>query len=153
MGISHSPVSLKFRRWRWTLTPPISSAHRSRHMMFAQLCLVYPASGQGAFAARVRMVPGSAMISSGVSPHTLASLIRRLSLCFSIEGDSPSWTMRLASMHFSRARASERSEGPHFPKVTVSKSEEHTSELQSLMRISYAVFCLKKKKNNKHTHT
>src|SRR3546814_9003343 len=31
------------------------------------------------------------------------------------------------------------------------RSEEHTSELQSLMRISYAVFCLKKKKNNK-TH-
>src|SRR3546814_10336144 len=43
------------------------------------------------------------------------------------------------------------------------RSEEHTSELQSLMRISYAVFCLKKKKNIKqpttmqaetnHTHT
>src|SRR3546814_1292629 len=32
------------------------------------------------------------------------------------------------------------------------RSEEHTSELQSLMRISYAVFCLKKKKNNKHTN-
>src|SRR3546814_3940849 len=31
------------------------------------------------------------------------------------------------------------------------RSEEHTSELQSLMRISYAVFCLKKKKNNSHT--
>src|SRR3546814_2902974 len=29
------------------------------------------------------------------------------------------------------------------------RSEEHTSELQSLMRISYAVFCLKKKQNNK----
>src|SRR3546814_2470262 len=29
------------------------------------------------------------------------------------------------------------------------RSEEHTSELQSLMRISYAVFCLKKKKNDK----
>src|SRR3546814_4177912 len=28
------------------------------------------------------------------------------------------------------------------------RSEEHTSELQSLMRIQYAVFCLKKKKNN-----
>src|SRR3546814_8218090 len=28
------------------------------------------------------------------------------------------------------------------------RSEEHTSELQSLMRISYAVFCLKKKKNS-----
>src|SRR3546814_8848090 len=31
------------------------------------------------------------------------------------------------------------------------RSEEHTSELQSLMRISYAVFCLKKKKNNRNT--
>src|SRR3546814_7208534 len=29
----------------------------------------------------------------------------------------------------------------------IARSEEHTSELQSLMRISYAVFCLKKKKN------
>src|SRR3546814_3199996 len=33
----------------------------------------------------------------------------------------------------------------------VVRSEEHTSELQSLMRISYAVFCLKKKKKKKHT--
>src|SRR3546814_1639355 len=31
------------------------------------------------------------------------------------------------------------------------RSEEHTSELQSLMRISYAVFCLKKKKTKHHT--
>src|SRR3546814_1537576 len=31
------------------------------------------------------------------------------------------------------------------------RSEEHTSELQSLMRISYAVFCLKKKKKQSHT--
>src|SRR3546814_2716057 len=31
------------------------------------------------------------------------------------------------------------------------RSEEHTSELQSLMRISYAVFCLKKKKTNNST--
>src|SRR3546814_10564547 len=30
------------------------------------------------------------------------------------------------------------------------RSEEHTSELQSLMRISYAVFCLKKKKKTRH---
>src|SRR3546814_10577196 len=33
------------------------------------------------------------------------------------------------------------------------RSEEHTSELQSLMRISYAVFCLKKKKKNSHLKT
>src|SRR3546814_1742033 len=32
------------------------------------------------------------------------------------------------------------------------RSEEHTSELQSLMRISYAVFCLKKKKNKKNEY-
>src|SRR3546814_1369348 len=36
--------------------------------------------------------------------------------------------------------------------VSLLRSEEHTSELQSLMRISYAVFCLKKKKTN-HSHT
>src|SRR3546814_5475088 len=33
------------------------------------------------------------------------------------------------------------------------RSEEHTSELQSLMRISYAVFCLKKKKHTSHKYT
>src|SRR3546814_4122138 len=38
------------------------------------------------------------------------------------------------------------------PPGTRSRSEEHTSELQSLMRISYAVFCLKKKKNTKLTY-
>src|SRR3546814_5829379 len=34
----------------------------------------------------------------------------------------------------------------NLPPVSRRRSEEHTSELQSLMRISYAVFCLKKKK-------
>src|SRR3546814_4923221 len=38
----------------------------------------------------------------------------------------------------------------HFEDVEMVRSEEHTSELQSLMRISYAVFCLKKK--NQHTN-
>src|SRR3546814_6228543 len=39
------------------------------------------------------------------------------------------------------------SEGPATPSLaTPARSEEHTSELQSLMRISYAVFCLKKNK-------
>src|SRR3546814_9370994 len=43
--------------------------------------------------------------------------------------------------------------------ANILRSEEHTSELQSLMRISYAVFCLKKKKKKKitiqhhHRHT
>src|SRR3546814_7650448 len=41
-----------------------------------------------------------------------------------------------------------------FVALAVSRSEEHTSELQSLMRRSYAVFCLKKKNTiRKHTNT
>src|SRR3546814_4998262 len=48
-----------------------------------------------------------------------------------------------------QARATLRS-----PKAsTTRRSEEHTSELQSLMRISYAVFCLKKKKKHKYAKT
>src|SRR3546814_4471235 len=38
-----------------------------------------------------------------------------------------------------------RQRGDHAPGNIRTRSEEHTSELQSLMRISYAVFCLKKK--------
>src|SRR3546814_1887195 len=37
-----------------------------------------------------------------------------------------------------------------FHRTRLQRSEEHTSELQSLMRISYAVFCLKTKKKDKH---
>src|SRR3546814_11103671 len=43
----------------------------------------------------------------------------------------------------------EIAEGNHPAIVTGDRSEEYTSELQSLMRISYAVFCLKKKKEQK----
>src|SRR3546814_4116116 len=61
---------------------------------------------------------------------------------------------------FERADARQESLGgilgiePRFHRPAVDRefrSEEHTSELQSLMRISYAVFCLKKKKEHK-TH-
>src|SRR3546814_6347787 len=53
-------------------------------------------------------------------------------------------------------RSSEKLPAPNA--ATCNRSEEHTSELQSLMRISYAVFCLKKNKHNqekqqkKHKH-
>src|SRR3546814_7466782 len=40
-----------------------------------------------------------------------------------------------------------------FPGFEVGRSEEHMSELQSLMRISYAVFCLKKKNTYKHNQS
>src|SRR3546814_4125083 len=42
---------------------------------------------------------------------------------------------------------------PSHPAVHRARSEEHTSELQSLMRISYAVFCLKKKNKTQKNHT
>src|SRR3546814_4760266 len=43
------------------------------------------------------------------------------------------------------ARAHVGAQHPAFGRAAEQRSEEHTSELQSLMRISYAVFCLKKK--------
>src|SRR3546814_3386343 len=50
------------------------------------------------------------------------------------------------------ARAASHNTGR--PVLRNSRSEEHTSELQSLMRITYAVFCLKKKKKEqRNTHT
>src|SRR3546814_8095239 len=41
---------------------------------------------------------------------------------------------------------------PMRPPIPITRSEEHTSELKSLMRISYAVFCLKKKKKSTEKH-
>src|SRR3546814_4968919 len=45
-----------------------------------------------------------------------------------------------------RRRDLARTDAHHPARLAITRSEEHTSELQSLMRISYAVFCLKKKK-------
>src|SRR3546814_2292774 len=45
-----------------------------------------------------------------------------------------------------------RWDGPEAKALIQSRSEEHTSELQSLMRISYAVFCLKKKNKQQRKH-
>src|SRR3546814_9214179 len=54
-----------------------------------------------------------------------------------------------------RGRGRERAEMdiPHAEHGRPGRSEEHTSELQSLMRISYAVFCLKKQKTKRHQET
>src|SRR3546814_5929482 len=51
-------------------------------------------------------------------------------------------------------RGAERGRNHPFPSDVAPRSEEHTSELQSLMRISYAVFCLKKKTHDtKHKNS
>src|SRR3546814_1244111 len=52
------------------------------------------------------------------------------------------------SLRYIRCDLLERSGGQWGYKPLDERSEEHTSELQSLMRISYAVFCLKKKKKD-----
>src|SRR3546814_1836473 len=57
---------------------------------------------------------------------------------------------------FDLAQCSSRTTRPGRLAHRLGRSEEHTSELQSLMRTSYAVFCLKKKTtqtNNSHTHS
>src|SRR3546814_9271355 len=56
-----------------------------------------------------------------------------------------------AGCHHQRQHAEDERERSHqdWPQPQTARSEEHTSELQSLMRISYAVFCLKKKTNTK----
>src|SRR3546814_9433254 len=50
-------------------------------------------------------------------------------------------------------RSRKRRGGSATTSLSTCRSEEHTSELQSLMRISYAVFCLKKKKTKTTIHT
>src|SRR3546814_2062969 len=75
-----------------------------------------------------------------------------------IDRSEPGW---LASAFFSSRSAmrsdmecsamAEETSGASAGGADPPRSEEHTSELQSLMRISYAVFCLKKKNNNQQS--
>src|SRR3546814_4270676 len=114
--------------------PPISTRTDTR---FPYTTLFRSTSGNGA-------TSGTGMVSSGGLPmleaklqgtvsnapvkttHRIATL---RSVLVILEGSSP-LCCRVRQSHF----------------FAVLRSEEHTSELQSLMRISYAVFCLKKKK-------
>src|SRR3546814_6654234 len=69
-------------------------------------------------------------------------LIARARTLFAKVLDAPGGGIRIQTIHgFAQSLLSA------FPIEAGLRSEEHTSELQSLMRISYAVFCLKKKKN------
>src|SRR3546814_4107833 len=61
--------------------------------------------------------------------------------------------LRCAGREAAAPRKARRRRPAPFADGRVSRSEEHTSELQSLMRISYAVFCLKKKKSKLQKNT
>src|SRR3546814_16656375 len=59
----------------------------------------------------------------------------------------PTFRLRFRQQRFNRPDSIGGMQGPEAGRpAKQERSEEHTSELQSLMRISYAVFCLKKKK-------
>src|SRR3546814_2933118 len=85
-------------------------------------------------------------------PYT--TLFRSLLSNFRPRGScAPDRACRTAAASKSRRRALDRAKAEALT-ASIGRSEEHTSELQSLMRISYAVFCLKKKKQKqKLTYT
>src|SRR3546814_6332169 len=63
---------------------------------------------------------------------------------FSCRHSAPGRACHLVPLRFQAGQCTD------IPSTGPGRSEEHTSELQSLMRISYAVFCLKKKKKQKN---
>src|SRR3546814_4088332 len=65
-----------------------------------------------------------------------------------ITGEAELFAPGIASTDYSEIRLTISPDGKTALWFSRDRSEEHTSELQSLMRNSYAVFCLKKKKNN-----
>src|SRR3546814_10170746 len=69
-------------------------------------------------------------------------------IMLSAESAAGAWPAEAVAMMNSIA-VSVESDPEHYRRVHFLRSEEHTSELQSLMRISYAGFCLKKKDRNK----
>src|SRR3546814_3703341 len=72
-------------------------------------------------------------------------------LVFGEIGEHPLGQGRVAPQHLPGGEDAVAAEGRREPRnAGIGRSEEHTSELQSLMRISYAVFCLKKKKTEVH---
>src|SRR3546814_3687589 len=100
------------------------------------------------------LVPGDSEGYIGGGRRTVNTQICHPSIFFptSSEGLSGSRDQRIPSALSSACSTGGRSSPP--APAAARRSEEHTSELQSLMRISYAVFCLKKKTNRKtHRHT
>src|SRR3546814_1763314 len=93
--------------------------------------------------------------SSAIAPPSPPSpgTTRRITSSVAAWSVSPRYSTR-AAMSWATAQRMKNSPQPvpDTPQRS-SRSEEHTSELQSLMRISYAVFCLKKKNHNQQHNT
>src|SRR3546814_2641177 len=122
---------------------------------------LFRSAGRSAAAAHDRFEEfGTARAEQAVNPDDLARAERQRHV---IDGEAAAFARQDKigdREHVAAARATRRGIGTHGriaadhladdPRYV--RSEEHTSELQSLMRISYAVFCLKKKKKKIH-HT
>src|SRR3546814_7424227 len=87
----------------------------------------------------------SAGCASGAEPYSLAIV-----LADHFQPALANGRASILATDINRQALTQAHEG-RFTDWELRRSEEHTSELQSLMRISYAVFCLKKKKKNKNT--
>src|SRR3546814_10688904 len=83
---------------------------------------------------------GIRLVNSPARPGPISSTARMKKICDSSDGKTAT-----------KASASQPFQVGQKKPPAATRSEEHTSELQSLMRISYAVFCLKKKKR-KHNN-
>src|SRR3546814_9276723 len=94
-----------------------------------------------------RSVGGGAFVEFRHSHHR----IERLDMATRGTVDDVAQIGEIFFEHVERAEAVERLH--RIIGIANPRSEEHTSELQSLMRISYAVFCLKKKNTKTETHT
>src|SRR3546814_9033680 len=79
--------------------------------------------------------------------HVALDEVRDFAGTFADQADDDDVGAGAACDHVDQHRLADSRTGHHADALTdAERSEEHTSELQSLMRISYAVFCLKKKK-------
>src|SRR3546814_7595278 len=96
-----------------------------------------------------RQESGRRRVARGAAGHQPASRARHQAAIPASKSDGgavPNGLARSSAAHAERPRGASADDA--FP-----RSEEHTSELQSLLRISYAVFCLKKKKPKKNNQT
>src|SRR3546814_2056710 len=96
------------------------------------------------------MCQGFAELRDGIFPKVAQRAIRRIALMAFRHLHRLSLRFHLDRQTGGLTRAIER--GAKGIEFLLTRSEEHTSELQSLMRISYAVFCLKKKKKTSNTN-
>src|SRR3546814_12018507 len=102
---------------------------------FSVFCVYFFVTGPMFFFLMIRRPPRSTRTDT-LFPYTTLFRSRRLLQAHGWQGAGND----LAARRQAAGRTADR------------RSEEHTSEVQSLMRISYAVFCLKKKKNTEKEH-